>query len=138
MTQFSDNISAFIVHMLMECQMLMNPFNVEYIEPKPYQLSDVDWEKSFCFPPHFCEVKVAQLCPTLCNSMDQSMEFSWTECLCGQLCPSPGDLPKPRIKPRSPALRRILYHLSHQENPSVGFKSIRYGSTKYKKKLKFY
>ena len=73
MTQFSDNISAFIVHMLMECQMLINPFNVEYIEPEPSQLSDVDWEKSFCFPPHFCDVKVAQLCPTLCNSMDYTV-----------------------------------------------------------------
>ena len=28
--------------------------------------------------------------------------------------PSPGDLPNPGIKPGSPALQQILYHLSHQ------------------------
>lgn len=51
-TQLSNNISAFIVHMLMECQMLVNPsFYVGYIEPKPYQLSDGDW-KNLLFPPH--------------------------------------------------------------------------------------
>ena len=27
-----------------------------------------------------------------------------------------GDLPEPGIEPRSPALRHILYHLTHQES----------------------
>ena len=35
----------------------------------------------------------------------QSMEFSRPEYWTGQLFPSPGDLPNPGIKPRSPALQ---------------------------------
>ena len=53
-------------------------------------------------------MKVAQLCPTLCNPIG---------CLCslwnspgqntgvGKLFPSPGDVPNPEIKPKSPALQ---------------------------------
>ena len=49
------------------------------------------------------EVKVAQLCLTLCDPMwtIQSMEFSRPEYWTG----SPGNLPNPGIKPRSPALQ---------------------------------
>lgn len=51
MTQLSNNISVFIVHMLTECQMLMNPpFSAGYVELKPNQLNDADWEKLFSFP----------------------------------------------------------------------------------------
>ena len=51
-------------------------------------------------------VKVAQSCPTLCDSVDcKSMEFSRPEYWSGEPFPSPGDLPNPRIEPRSPALR---------------------------------
>ena len=47
-------------------------------------------------------VKVAQLCPALCDPMDtQSMEFSRPEYWSGQPFPSPGDLPNPGIEPRS-------------------------------------
>ena len=48
-----------------------------------------------------------------------SMGFSRQEYWSGLLFPSPGDLPNPGIKPRSPALhcRQILYHLSHQGSP---------------------
>ena len=35
--------------------------------------------------------------------------------------PSPGDLPNPGIEPESPALRRILYHLSHPTTPNILF-----------------
>ena len=49
------------------------------------------------------KVKVAQSCPTLCNSMDytlpgilQARILKWVD---------PGDLPDPGIKPRSPALQ---------------------------------
>ena len=50
-------------------------------------------------------MKVAQACPTLCNQWTiQSMEFSRPEYWSGQPFPSPGDLPNPGIKPRSPAL----------------------------------
>ena len=34
-------------------------------------------------------------------------------------CPPPGDLPYPVIKPRSPACRQILHHLSHQGSPRI-------------------
>ena len=49
------------------------------------------------------KVKVAQLCPTLCDPMDYTVhEFSRPEYWSGD---SPGDLPNPVIKPRSPALQ---------------------------------
>ena len=63
------------------------------------------------------KVLVFQLCPTLCNPMDCSWpgssatEFSRQEYWSGLLpCPllpfpSPGDLPHPGVKPRSPALQ---------------------------------
>ena len=44
-----------------------------------------------------------------------SMEFSRQEYWSELSFPSPGDLPDPGIKPRSPALQ--LYHLSHQGSP---------------------
>ena len=51
-------------------------------------------------------MKVVLSCPTLCDLMDiQSMEFSRPEHWSGQPFPSPRDLPKPGIKPRSPALQ---------------------------------
>ena len=49
------------------------------------------------------KVKVIQSCLTLCDL--QSMEFSRPEYWRDQPFPSPGDLPNPRIKPRSPALQ---------------------------------
>ena len=67
---------------------------------------------------------VAQSCLTLCDSMDCSLP---ARLLClrnspgkntGVSClPSPGDLPDPRIKSRSPHCRQILYCLSHQGSP---------------------
>ena len=52
------------------------------------------------------EVKVAQSCLTLCDPMDsivhgilQARILEWV------VFPSPGDLPNPRIKPRSPSLQ---------------------------------
>ena len=56
------------------------------------------------------ESEVAQSCPTLCNPVDcspqapPSMGFFRQEYWSGLPCPSPGDLPNPGIKPRSPAL----------------------------------
>ena len=56
--------------------------------------------------------EVTQLCPTLCDPMDwslhqasPSMGFSRQEYWNGLPFPSPGDLPDPGIKPRSPALQ---------------------------------
>ena len=57
------------------------------------------------------EVKVTQLCLTLCDPRSQifpctlSMEFSRQEYWSGFPFPFPGDLPDPGIKPRSPTLQ---------------------------------
>ena len=58
------------------------------------------------------KVKVAQLCPTLCDPMDYSLpdsfypwNFSRQEYWSGLPCRPPGDLPNPRIKSRSPSLQ---------------------------------
>ena len=54
---------------------------------------------------------IAQSCPTLCNTWtvvcqaSLSMGFPRQEYWSGLPFPSPGDLPDPRIKPRSPALQ---------------------------------
>ena len=73
------------------------------------------------------KVKVGQLCPTLCDPMDCSSPasflcpwvFSRQEYWSGLLCPPSGDLPNPGIKPWSPTLQQILYHLSHQRSPRI-------------------
>ena len=58
----------------------------------------------------YCAVLSAQLCPTLCYSMDCThqapllMGFCRQEHWSGLPFPSLGDLPNPGIKPRSPAL----------------------------------
>ena len=63
----------------------------------------------------------SESCLTLCDqSMDfalQCMGFSRPESWSGEPFPSPGDLPNPGIKPRSPALQAILYQLSHKGSP---------------------
>ena len=57
------------------------------------------------------ESEVAQLCPTLwdpgtvAHQAPLSMGFSRQEYWSGWLFPSPGDLPDPGIKPRSPVLQ---------------------------------
>ena len=48
---------------------------------------------------------VTQSCPTLCHPMDCYPPGSKQEYWSGWLFHSPGDLPDPRIKPRSPALQ---------------------------------
>ena len=54
---------------------------------------------------------VAQLCPTLCDPMDCNPpgssvhEIFQTRILECVAIPSPGDLPKPGVKPGSPALQ---------------------------------
>ena len=62
------------------------------------------WENDYSY------FSVAQLCPTLCNSMDcspsapLSMRFPRQEYWSGFPCSPPGDLPDPEIKPMSSAL----------------------------------
>ena len=58
-------------------------------------------------------IKVTQACTILCAWTIQSMEFSRPEYWSGLPLPSPGDLPNPGIKTRSPALQ------SHQESPRI-------------------
>ena len=70
------------------------------------------------------ESKVAQSCPTLCDSMDCSPPgFSVHGIFQARILewlpfPSPGDLPHPEIEPRSPALQAdSLQGLSHPGSP---------------------
>ena len=51
---------------------------------------------------------------TVAHQAPLSMGFSRQEYRSGLPLPSPGDLPNPGIKPRSPTCRQTLYHLSHQ------------------------
>ena len=63
-------------------------------------------------------VKVAQLCPTICDPITiQSMEFFWPEYWSRQPFPCPEDLPNPGTEPRSPALQAVLYQVSHKDKP---------------------
>ena len=68
---------------------------------------------------------ITQSCAALCNSKDcvacqasLSMGFSRQENWNGMPSSSPGDLPDPDIELGSPALRWILFHLSHQRSPN--------------------
>ena len=47
------------------------------------------------------------------------MDFSRPEYWSGLPFPSPGNLPNPGIKPRSPDCRQILYQLSYKEGPKT-------------------
>ena len=68
---------------------------------------------------------VAQLCPTLCNPVDYSLPgssvhgVSLARILELVVIFFSGDLPKPGLEPGSPALRQILYQLSHQGSPCI-------------------
>ena len=72
-------------------------------------------------------VLVAQLCLTLCDpwtvahQAPLSMEFSRQEYWSGLPCPSPGNLPNPGIKPRSPTLQAdsLLFELPAKPNSSL-------------------
>ena len=75
--------------------------------------------------PYKVTVKVAQLCPTLRDPMDQSMEFSRPEYWNEQPFPSPGDLPNPGMEPRSPALQADSLPVEPQGKPkSTGVSSL--------------
>ena len=51
---------------------------------------------------------------TVASQVPLSMEFFRQEYWSVSPLPSPGDPPHPGIESRSPVLRQILYHLSHQ------------------------
>ena len=66
------------------------------------------------------KVKVAQSCPTLCNPMDYTVHgILQPEYWSGQPFPSPGDLPNPGIKPRSPALQVDSLPTSYEGSPNI-------------------
>ena len=73
--------------------------------------------------PKKVKVKVTQLCPALWDTMDCSPpsssvhRISRQEYWSGQWFPSPGDLPKPGIEPRSPALQADSSPAEPQVNP---------------------
>ena len=52
---------------------------------------------------------------TIAHQETLSMEFSRQEYWSELPCPSPGDIPKPRIKPWSPSLQADSLPLSHQD-----------------------
>ena len=60
----------------------------------------------------------------------QSMKFSRPEYWSGQPFPSPGDLPNPGIKPRSPTLRVDSLPAESQVKPIMFYKILIYISTK--------
>ena len=74
-----------------------------------------------CFLPYSnvkLKLKVTQSCPTLFNPWTiQPMEFSRPEYWSGQPLPSPGDLPNPGIKPRSPAFQEDSLPAEPQGKP---------------------
>ena len=66
-------------------------------------------------------VKTSQSCSALCDPWTvacqppPSMEFSRQKHWSALPSPSPGDLPNPGIKPRSPVCRQILYQWATRE-----------------------
>ena len=68
------------------------------------------------------EVKVAQSCPTLFDSMDYTVHgiLQARILLQGLPCSSPGDLPNPGIKPRSPTLQADSLPTEPPGKPSGG------------------
>ena len=64
------------------------------------------------------EVKVAQSCSTLCNTMERIvLEFSRPEYWSGSPFPSPGDLPNPGIEPRPPTFQTDSLPAEPQGSP---------------------
>ena len=67
------------------------------------------------------KVKVAQLCLTLCDSMNYSVHgILQARILEWEPFPSPGNLPNPGIEPRSLTLQTDSYQLSHKGRPDKG------------------
>ena len=78
-------------------------------------------------------VKLLQLCPTPCDSMDCSPPdssvhgFSRQEYWSGLLCPPPGDLSNLEIEPASPYIgRQVLYRYWHLGSPV--YRAVQVGS----------
>ena len=86
---------------------------IDYMNMMPDVLYGIIWKISLVHEMKWNEVKVTQLCPTLCDPM----EFYRLEYWSGQPFPSPGDLPNPGIKPRSPTLQADSLPVEPQGKP---------------------
>ena len=65
-----------------------------------------------------CEVKVAQLCPTLCNPTVYPWNSPGQNTGVGSLSFLQGVFPTQGLNPGCPHCRRILYQLSHKGSPN--------------------
>ena len=75
---------------------------------------------SFILESESCSVMSDSLPPwTVARKAPLSMEFSRQEYWSGLPFPSPGDLPNPGIKSRSPALQADSLPLSHEGSPKL-------------------
>ena len=89
------------------------------IKPGPSALGA--WSLSYLEHQGKVKMRVAQLCPTLCNPMDyivhgilQVRILEWVAFPFSRGSSQPRNLPNPGIKPRSPTLQVDLYQMSHQ------------------------
>ena len=96
------------------------------------------WERTGVLLANQVCVLVSQLCPTLCDPIDCSLQaplsmgFSRRESWSGLPCPSPGDLPDPGIEPESltsPALAGRLKQI-HMISWSLEKNQKQYSGTK--------
>ena len=73
--------------------------------------------------------QLLQLCPTLCDPMDHNPpdssvhKTSWQEYWSGLPFPPPGDLPKPGIKPSSPALAGVFSTTEQPGKPECSYQA---------------
>ena len=72
-------------------------------------------------------VKVAQSCPTLCDSMDYTVHGIFQARILEWVAfSSPGDLPYPGIEPRSPALQVDSLSAEPQGKPALLYEFINF------------
>ena len=62
------------------------------------------------------QIQAAKLCPTLCDPMNYTVH-GILQARILEPYTSPGDLPNPGTKPRSPALQAASLPLSHKGSP---------------------
>ena len=68
---------------------------------------------------HSSHVRLLVTSWTVAHQTPLSVEFSRQECWSGLSFPSPGDLLDQELDPGLLCFRQILYHLSHQGNPTL-------------------
>ena len=73
--------------------------------------------EGFCQYYSLCDVKVAQLCLTLCNPMEWPWDSPGQNTWVGSLSLLQGIFPTQGLNPGLPHCRQILYQLSHKGSP---------------------